>query len=119
MLIEDDDLLEKVNTIWDNLSADIKEELDSKPVFSKKVLKTKRKSHCDEVTDFYNKEIPKLDSNYTCLAVISLNSALKRDENYYPQMFLRDCKYIKKIVIKHINDNLSDFSYSSDEFDEE
>ena len=119
LLIEDDDLLEKVNTIWDNLSADIKEELDSKPVFNKKVLKTKRKSHSDEVTDFYNKEIPKLDPNYTCLAVISLNSALKRDENYYPQMFLRDCKYIKKIVIKHINDNLSDFSYSSDEFDEE
>ena len=26
-------------------------------------------------------------SNHTCLAVISLDSALKKDENYYSQMF--------------------------------
>ena len=31
----------------------------------------------NEVTDFYDKKIPKLDSNYTCLAVITLDSALK------------------------------------------
>ena len=29
-------------------------------------------------------------------------------------MFLKECKYIEKTVIGHINDNLSDFS-SSDE----
>ena len=34
-LIEDDDLLEKYNTIWDKFSADIKEEFDSKPVCNK------------------------------------------------------------------------------------
>ena len=27
-------------------------------------------SHGDEVTDFYNKEIPKVDSNHAFLAVI-------------------------------------------------
>ena len=42
----------------------------------KDFCKTKRKSHSDEVTDFCNKEVPKVDSNHTCLAVISLNSAL-------------------------------------------
>ena len=31
----------------------------------------------------------KVDCNHACLAVISLNSALKRDENYYCQAFLR------------------------------
>ena len=51
-LIEDDDLLEKYNTIWDKVSADIKNEFDSEPVYSKKVLKTKVKSHGDEVTVF-------------------------------------------------------------------
>ena len=59
-----------------------------------------------------------MDSNYTCLAVTSLDSALKKDEKYYPQVFLKECKYIKKKLIRLINDNLSDFS-SSDEFDEE
>ena len=50
----------------------------------------------DEVTDFYDRIIPKLDSNHTCLAVISLVSALKKDSNYYPQVFLIECKYIEK-----------------------
>ena len=27
-----------------------------------------------------------LDYNYTCLVVISSDSALKKDENYYPQV---------------------------------
>ena len=40
-------------------------------------LKTNLKFYGDEVTDFYEKEIPKLDSNHTCLAIISLNSAPK------------------------------------------
>ena len=42
-LIEDDDLLEKQNTIWDNVSADLKKEFDSDPVYNKEFLKTKKK----------------------------------------------------------------------------
>ena len=34
---------------------------------------------------FYDKETPKVDSNHPYLAVISLDSALKKDENYYRQ----------------------------------
>ena len=47
------------------------------------MLKTKAKSHGNEVTDFYNKGIPNVNSNHTCLAVISLDSAFKEDDNYY------------------------------------
>ena len=83
----------------------------------KQYLKTKTRSHGDEVTDFYDKEIPKVDSNRTCLAVISLEFVLKKDESYYPQVFLKECKYIEKKEIRHINDNLSDFSYSYYESD--
>ena len=79
-------------------------------------MKTKIKYFSDQNTDFYDKEILKVDSNYTCLTVIRLNFALENDENYYPQVLLKKCKYIKKKVIRHINDNLSDFSnyYNSD-----
>ena len=73
-------------------------------------MKTKIKSHDDEVTDFYDKEIPKLYTNHTCLAVISLDSALIKYENYYPQVFLKECKYSEKKVVRHIHDNSSDFS---------
>ena len=34
-------------------------------------------------------------------------------------MFLKECKCIEKKVVRHIHDNLSDFSYSSDESDGE
>ena len=111
-LIEDD-LLEKYTIIWDKVSADIKKEFDSEPVYNKIYLKNKIKSHGNKVTDFYNKKIPKLDSNHTCLAVISLDSALKKDDNY-PPVFLKECKYIEKKVVRHIHNNLKEFSYSSD-----
>ena len=88
------------------------------PVYNKNYLKTKIKSHGDEVKDFYDKKIPKVDSSHTCIAVISLDSTLKKDGNY-PQVFLKECKYIEKKVVRHIHDNLSDFFYSSDESDEE
>ena len=97
-------------------STDIKEEFDSEPVYNKTFLKTKIKSHDDEVTDF--KEIPTVSSNHTCLVVISLDCALKKDDNYYPQMFLKECNYIDKKVGRHIHDNLSDFSSDDDESDE-
>ena len=86
-LIEDDDLLEKYNTILDKISSGIKKEFDCKPVYHKIFLKTKKKFHGNKVTDFYDIEIPKVDSNHTCLAVIRLYSAFKKDENYYPQVF--------------------------------
>ena len=107
-----DDLLKEYNTIWDKISADIKREFDSKPIYHKNFLKIKVKYHGDEVTDFYDTKIPKVDSNHTCLAIIRLDTAFNKDGN---------CKYIEKRVIKHINDNLSNFSSSdySDDSDEE
>ena len=111
-LIEDDDLLKKYDTIRDKVSADIKTEFDNEPVYNREFLKTKIKSYGDEVTDFYDDQIPRLDSNHTCLAVISLDSALKKDDNYYLQVFLKECKYIEKKVVRHINYNLSDHSSS-------
>ena len=64
--IEDDDLSGKYNTVWD---------------------KVKIKFHGDEVTDFQDKKIPKVDFNCTCLAVISLDRDLKKDKSYYLQVF--------------------------------
>ena len=51
-------------------------------------VKTKIESCGEEVTDFYDKRVPKVESNHTCLAVISLDSAMNKDRNYYLQVFL-------------------------------
>ena len=97
-LIENQDLIEKYNTIWDKASADIEKEFDDEPLYNNKILKTNIKSH-DEVTDFYDKEIPKVDSNHNCLAIMSLDSALNKDGNYYSQVFLKECKFIKNRLL--------------------
>ena len=55
-LIGDDDLLEKYNTIQDKVSADIKKEFDSEPLYNKEFLKTNIRPHGDEVTNFYEKK---------------------------------------------------------------
>ena len=81
-------------------------------------MKTKIKSHGDEVRDLYDQKIAKVDSSHTCLTVINMDSALKKDDNYYPQVFLKECKFTEKKVIRHINNILSNSS-TSGEFDEE
>ena len=45
------------------------------------------KSYVDEATDFLDKEMPKAGFNHTFLAVITIDSVLRKDKNYYPQCF--------------------------------
>ena len=54
-LIEDDDLSKKYDNIWGKVSADSKKEFDTEPVYHNSYLKTKIKSHGNEVTNSYNK----------------------------------------------------------------
>ena len=79
-----------------NHNTDIKKEFDSEPVYNKNLLKTNIKSYGDEVIAFHDKESPKLGSRHTCSVVNSLDSALQKDRNYYPQVFLKECKHIEK-----------------------
>ena len=48
-----------------------------------------------------------------------MDSALKKHDNYYPQVFLKECEYIEKKVIRHIIDVVESYSDDSDEFNEE
>ena len=41
----------------------------------KKNSEIKTKSYCDKATGFHDKEIPKVGSNHTCLAVITIDSS--------------------------------------------
>ena len=65
-------------------------------MYNKIILKTIIKSSGDEVIDIYDKQIPKVDSNHTCLVLISLDSALNKDGNYYLQMFLKGKNALRK-----------------------
>ena len=52
-------------------------------------LKANKKYYGDKNTNFHDKKVPKIVHNHNCLAVISLGSILKKDENYYQQVFLK------------------------------
>ena len=57
----------------------LKKEFDREPVYNKTFLTTKIKSFSEGTTNFHDKA----GSDYTCLAVINVDSAIKKDEHYY------------------------------------
>ena len=44
--IEDDGWLEKYHTFWNKVTADLKKEFDSEPVYNKDFLKTNKQIKC-------------------------------------------------------------------------
>ena len=77
----------KLKIVW-------KENLIVKQYTTKKYLKGKRKSNNGKInTNFHNNKIPKEDSQYICLSIIFLDSIFRTGKNYYPQVFLQECKY--------------------------
>ena len=87
-------------------------------------MKTKLKSYGDEATGFHDKETPKTGSDCTCLTVIVTDSTLEKEENYCPQVFLKECKYIEEeeryiIEPKYFFSNNCDEEIFSNDSDEE
>ena len=75
---------------------------DSKPVYGiddNKYIKTKIKIFKDRViTNFYNEKVPEEkvteeNVSYKCLSIITLESVIKSDKKYYPQVYLEKCRY--------------------------
>ena len=77
----------------------LKIKFHSLPVYDKKYLKTKVREYDGVIkTNFLGNGIPKENMHYTCIACITINSVVKMDRKYFPQVYLEECKYkIKKI----------------------
>ena len=56
----------------------IKREFDNELICNKKIFETKIKPYGDKVRDFHNKKMPKVGSDYDCLAVLSIDFFLKK-----------------------------------------
>ena len=95
-LIEDDKLLGKEKKTWEKVRNNIKKkERDSEPLERENYLRTKAKS-LKKNFFFHNGKIPKKNSDCICLSLILIVSVLKKDENYYPQILLKERKYFAK-----------------------
>ena len=47
-------------------------------------------------TNFHNNKISKEGSQCICLPVLLIDSVFRTGNNYYPQVFLVECKYVVK-----------------------
>ena len=95
----------------------IKKEFDSNPVYNKKFLRTKIKSNYGKInTHFQNNKLPKEDTRFICLSVISIDSIFRTGKNYYPQVFLDELKnVIKEEKIHYYITGDAEISSDSDE----
>ena len=114
---------EKNNEIWEKFYNSIKKEFESKPAYNKKYLKTEIKSYQEKINlNFNSDKIQKQGSQCICLSVIFIDSVYRADKNYYPQVFLEECKYVvkEKMMPGYINVKIETSSDNSDEqnFDE-
>ena len=76
----------------------IGENFDSKPFYNSNVhnkyIKTKIKTFKDSIiTDCHNKKEPEEKIPCKCLSIIILDSVIKSDKKYCPEMYLEECKY--------------------------
>ena len=121
-MIKDDELLEKYNEIWEKVKNCIKKEFDSEPACNEKYLKVKIKSYNGKInTNFHNSKIPREGSQFICLSVILTDTVFRTSKNYYPQVFLEECKYVikEKKIPKFIIGNIEIYSDSAKEDSDE
>ena len=113
--IKNEELLEKYNEIWGKVSNNVKKGFDREPVYNEKYIKTEIKSYEEKINaNFQGDKVPKKGSQYICLSVILINSVFRTGKNYYPQVFLEECKYVVKVkkLAKYI---IKDTEISSDQ----
>ena len=105
------------------VSKSIKKEIDSKPVFDAKYLKTKIESYNGKInTILHSNQVPKKDSQCICLSVILIDSGFRTGINYYLQVFLEECKYMvqeSKVLMYIIDDIELPSDYDRENSDEQ
>ena len=110
--------LKKYSEIWDKSKSLIKKEFNSESVYNDKYIGTKIKIYNNRVyTNFQHNKIPRDNEYFACLSAILLDSIfVNSDKEYYPQIFLEECKYLikNKKIVNTINEDL-ELSQSDDD----
>ena len=84
--------------------------------YNEKYLKAKINSYNGKInTNFHNNKLTREGSQFICSSVILIDSVFQTGKNYYPQVFLEECKYIvkEKKIPKYIIDD-TEISSDSD-----
>ena len=114
-LIKDDKIFKKYNEIWEKVTNIIYREFFSNPKYNEKYIKTKIEVYNKNVnTNFHGNKIPNEILECVCLSVIFLDSVYRKDNKYFPEVFLEECKYFfkEKKFHNYIIDDVQISSYS-------
>ena len=65
----------------------MKKKFDRESIYNNNFLKIKIRSYGEDLTDFHDKEIPKVESNYSFLAVILFDFVLRKMKNITNKCF--------------------------------
>ena len=100
-LIKDENVLDKYNGIWDKIKEKLSIKFYNEPVYDQTYIKTKVREFDSVIkTNFLGDEIPKENMHYTCIACVTIDSVMKTNKKYYPQVYLEECKYkVKKMQL--------------------
>ena len=100
-LIKDDDVQEKYKQIWDVIKNNLKIKFHSLPVYDKKYIKTKVREYDGAIkTSFLGNDVLKENMRYTCIACITIDSVMRMEKKYFPQVYLEECKYKENTNVK-------------------
>ena len=118
LLIEDNEVWDKYDKIWDVIKDKLGIKFHSEPVYEYRYLKAKVREFDGVIkTKFLGNDIPKENMHYTCIACITIDSVLTVDKKDHLQVYLEERKYrVKQTQIrKFINTELkSDSGLDSD-----
>ena len=125
---DNNEFLEKHTAIWEKVSDLVNEKFDSDPIYNNKYINIKIRSYNNDIKtnfrniDNKNNKLPEKNKLCKCVSLISLDSIIKINKNYYPQTLLQECVY--KLINKKVeniitNINLDSSSKSDEELDYE
>ena len=127
-LTDNNEFLERYTKIWEKISDLIDKKFDSDPTCNSKYINTKIRSYNNDIIknfhdiDNKNNELPEKNKAYKCMSLISLDSIIKINKKYYPQILLQECVYKlihRKVENIILNINLDSSSESENELDYE
>ena len=97
LLIKDDEVWDKYNSIYDVIKDKLGIKFHSEPVYEYKYLKVKVRAFDSVIkTNFLNNGMPKENMYYSFIACITIDSVVNFNEKNHAQVYLEECKYRMK-----------------------
>ena len=98
-LIKDDEVPNKYEEIWSLIKNKLGIKFHSEPVYDQTCIKAKVREFDGVIkTNFLGNDVPKENIHYTCIACVTIDSVMRMDKKYFPQVYLEECKYKLKEI---------------------